>query len=83
MNSEVQKFDLMILGRGAAAFSAAIKASELSNGEMTVAMIGTGPLGGTCVNVGCVPSKYLLEVSHSVFRPEHPRMAGIHTTRVK
>ena len=83
MNSEVQKFDLMILGRGAAAFSAAIKASELSNGEMTVAMIGTGPLGGTCVNVGCIPSKYLLEASHSVFRPEHPRMAGIHTTRVK
>ncbi len=83
MNSEVQKFDLVILGRGAAAFSAAIKASELSNGEMTIAMIGVGPLGGTCVNFGCVPSKYLLEASHSVFRPEHPRMAGIHTTMVK
>ncbi len=83
MNSEVQKFDLVILGKGAAAFSAAIKASELSNGEMTIAMIGTGPLGGTCVNVGCVPSKYLLEASHSVFRPEHPKMAGIHMTTVK
>jgi mercuric reductase len=83
LNSDVQKFDLVILGRGAAAFSAAIKASELSNGEMTVAMIGTGPLGGTCVNVGCVPSKYLLEASHSVFRPEHPMMAGIHATPVK
>jgi mercuric reductase len=78
-----QKFDLVILGRGAAAFSAAIKASELSNGEMTIAMIGTGPLGGTCVNVGCVPSKYLLEASHSVFKPEHPKMAGIHPTEVK
>lgn len=83
MNSEVQKFDLVILGRGAAAFSAAIKASELSNGGMTIAMIGTGPLGGTCVNVGCVPSKYLLESSHSVFRPKHPKMAGIHTTPVE
>ena len=83
MNSEVQQFDLVILGRGAAAFSAAIKASELSNGEMTIAMIGTGPLGGTCVNVGCVPSKYLLEASHLVFRPEHPQMIGIHTTPVK
>ncbi len=82
MNSDTQKFDLVILGRGAAAFSAAIKASELSNGEMTIAMIGTGPLGGTCVNVGCVPSKYLLEASHSVFRPEHPKMAGIQTTPV-
>ena len=83
MTSEIQKFDLVILGRGAAAFSAAIKASELSNGEMTVAMIGNGLLGGTCVNVGCVPSKYLLEASHSVFRPGHPKMAGIHSTRVK
>ena len=83
MNSKVQKFDLVILGRGAASFSAAIKASELSNGEMTIAMIGVGPLGGTCVNVGCVPSKYMLEASHSVFRPGHPRMAGIHTITVK
>ncbi len=83
MNSDAKKFDLVILGRGAAAFSAAIKASELSNGEMTIAMIGTGPLGGTCVNVGCVPSKYLLEASHSVFKPGHPRIAGIHATPVK
>ena len=83
LKSEIQKFDLVILGRGAASFSAAIKASELSNGEMTIAMKGTGSLGGTCVNVGCVPSKYLLEASHSVFRPNHPRMSGIYPTQVK
>ena len=83
MNSEIQKFDLLILGKGAAAFSAAIKASEISNGEMRIAMIGMGPLGGTCVNVGCVPSKYLLEASHAVFKPEHPKMVGIFETPVK
>ena len=83
MDSEIQKFDLIILGKGAAAFSAAIKASEISNGEMKIAMIGLGPLGGTCVNVGCVPSKYLLEASHAVYRPEHPRMAGVFETPVK
>jgi len=83
LNGEIQKFDLVILGRCAAAFSAAIKASEFSNGEMTIAMIGVGPLGGTCVNMWCVPSKYMLEASPSVFRPGHPRMSGIHTTRVK
>lgn len=81
--NNIQKFDFVILGRGAAAFSAAIKASELSNGEMTIAMVGTGPLGGTCVNVGCVPSKYLLEASHSVFNPDHPRMQGIYETKVR
>ncbi len=83
MNSEIQTFDLIILGKGAAAFSAAIKASEISNGEMKIAMIGMGPLGGTCVNVGCVPSKYLLEASHAVFKPEHPKMEGIFETPIK
>jgi mercuric reductase len=83
LQSETEKFDLIILGRGAAAFSAAIKASELSGGGMSIAMIGTGPLGGTCVNVGCVPSKYLLEASHLVFNPSHPRMPGIYESPVK
>ncbi len=83
MEEKVENFDLIILGRGAAAFSAAIKSSELSQGEMKVAMVGTGPIGGTCVNVGCVPSKYLLEASHLVFNPGHPGMKGISETRVK
>ena len=82
MSEEIKHFDLVILGHGAAAFSAGIKASELSSGEMSIAMIGTGPLGGTCVNVGCVPSKYLLEASHRVFRPKHPKMEGIYETNV-
>jgi mercuric reductase len=82
MRKEPKRYDLVILGRGAAAFSAAIKGSEISNGEMSIALIGTGPLGGTCVNVGCVPSKYLLEASHRVFMPKHPRIDGIYETIV-
>jgi mercuric reductase len=61
------EFDIVILGKGAAAFSAAITASEKSSGRARIAMAGSGPLGGTCVNVGCVPSKYLLEASHRLF----------------
>ena len=57
--------DLVIIGGGAGAFAAAIRANEL---RATTALINTGlPLGGTCVNVGCVPSKTLLwagEVLH-------------------
>ncbi|MEM3676259.1 MAG: mercury(II) reductase, partial [Thermoplasmataceae archaeon] len=83
MDTNNQSFDLIILGRGAAAFSAAIKASEMSSGKMRIAMVGTGHLGGTCVNVGCVPSKYLLEASHMVFEPQHPRMEGIFEADVK
>ena len=70
-------FDLVILGWGAAAFSASIKASELTSGGAAIAMVGRGPIGGTCVNVGCVPSKYLLEASHQVFNSLHPKMPGI------
>lgn len=82
MRKETKHYDLVVLGRGAAAFSAAIKGSEISKGAMTIAMIGTGLLGGTCVNVGCVPSKYLLEASHRVFMPKHPRIDGIYETIV-
>ncbi len=55
------KFDLIIIGGGAAGFAAGIKADEL--GAKTL-MVNAGlPIGGTCVNVGCVPSKRLLHIA--------------------
>ncbi len=57
-------YDLIIIGGGAAAFSAATKANDLG---ATALMINSGlPLGGTCVNVGCVPSKHLLAVAEAL-----------------
>mgnify|MGYP005828584649 CR=1 FL=1 len=50
-------YDLLIIGSGGAAFSAAIKAIEYG---AKVAMVERGTVGGTCVNIGCVPSKTLL-----------------------
>lgn len=50
---------LLILGGGAAAFAAATRAHD---DDIDVVMVNAGlPLGGTCVNVGCMPSKFLLE----------------------
>jgi mercuric reductase len=69
---EDSKYDLIIIGGGAAAFSAAIKANM--HGVKT-AMVERGLLGGTCVNVGCVPSKNLLgagEILHSSKYPSCP-----------
>ncbi|UVS70392.1 mercury(II) reductase [Nitrososphaera viennensis] len=66
------RYDLIIIGGGAAAFSAAIKANR--HGVKT-AMIERAMLGGTCVNVGCVPSKNLLgagEILHSAKHPSYP-----------
>ena len=58
-------FDLAVIGAGSAGFSAAITAAE--DGAQ-VALIGYGTIGGTCVNVGCVPSKAMIravETLHS------------------
>lgn len=56
------EFDLAVIGTGGAAMSAAIHARL--EGASVVA-IESGTLGGTCVNVGCVPSKTLLAAAHT------------------
>jgi len=59
--SNPSNYDLVILGGGAAAFAAITEASQRG---LSTAMVNTGlPIGGTCVNVGCVPSKHLLAVA--------------------
>ncbi len=66
--------DLAIVGGGSAAFAAAIRAADL--GAKAV-IIERGALGGTCVNVGCVPSKTLIRAAEAVHRAGHPAFAGI------
>ncbi|RMG39249.1 MAG: mercury(II) reductase [Candidatus Dadabacteria bacterium] len=73
-NSSKESFDLIILGSGSAAFSAAIKATELGK---SVAMIERGTLGGTCVNVGCVPSKTLIRAAEVLERSRRSNFSGI------
>jgi len=63
----LNKYDLLIIGCGASGFAAAIKASELTEGKIKIGMICKGLLGGTCVNVGCVPSKYLIEIASKYY----------------
>ncbi|AFZ70372.1 mercuric reductase [Caldisphaera lagunensis DSM 15908] len=57
--------DLVIIGYGAAGFAALIKANELN---VKPVLIGEGPIGGTCVNVGCVPSKKLLSIGEIYYK---------------
>lgn len=56
-------YDVAVIGAGSAGFSAAITAAELG---AKVALIGHGTIGGTCVNVGCVPSKTLIRAAEAV-----------------
>ncbi|GIW61751.1 MAG: mercury(II) reductase [Patescibacteria group bacterium] len=71
----MKTFELIIIGGGAGAFAAAIRANEL---KAKTAMINSGlPWGGTCVNVGCVPSKTLLYASEVLYHAKHHGVAGI------
>lgn len=71
----MEKFDLLIIGGGAGGFGAAIRANEL--GAKT-AMVNSGlPVGGTCVNVGCVPSKTLLYAGEVLHLAKHHGVPGI------
>jgi mercuric reductase len=64
----MKEYQFAIIGGGAAAFAAATKSADLKIGK--VIMINSGlPIGGTCVNVGCVPSKVLLEIGSQVYYP--------------
>ena len=68
-----------IIGSGGAAFAAAIKAAE---GGAQVTMIERGITGGTCVNVGCVPSKIMIRAAHVAhMRQQSPFDAGISAVR--
>ncbi len=58
-----ETYDLAVIGAGSAGFSAAITAA----GEgARVALIGHGTIGGTCVNVGCVPSKTMIRAAEAL-----------------
>ena len=68
-------YDLAVIGAGSAGFSAAITAAESG---AQVALIGHGTIGGTCVNVGCVPSKALIRAAEAVHHANAAsRFAGI------
>lgn len=66
---------LIIIGGGSAAFAAAIEAHAQ---DAKVTMINDGlPIGGTCVNVGCVPSKNLIRAAETLHKANHNPFAGI------
>lgn len=67
-------FDFVIIGSGSAAMAAAVKAGELG---ATVAVIERGTIGGTCVNVGCVPTKHLLMAGEIFYYARHNNFAAI------
>ncbi len=72
-------YQLIIIGGGSAAFGAAIEANRLG---IRTLMINAGlPIGGTCVNVGCIPSKFLVQAAHQIAQMRSSHYAGIQPGR--
>jgi dihydrolipoamide dehydrogenase len=60
-----KEYDLVVLGGGPAGYPAAIRASQLG---ASVCLVEKGPLGGTCLNWGCIPTKTLHGLAHLLDR---------------
>ena len=66
-------FDVLVIGAGPGGYVAAIRAAQL--GLKTACAESRETLGGTCLNVGCIPSKALLHASE-LYRGSRQRRAG-------
>ena len=62
-------YDVIVIGSGPGGYVSAIRAAQL--GLKTACVEGRETLGGTCLNVGCIPSKALLHATHQLHEAEH------------
>jgi mercuric reductase len=77
-NGDENTLQVAVIGSGGAAMAAALKAVELG---AHVTLIERGTIGGTCVNIGCVPSKIMIRAAHIAhLRRESPFDGGIAAT---
>ncbi|MBO9450956.1 dihydrolipoyl dehydrogenase [Tropicibacter sp. R16_0] len=65
----MSQYDVIIIGAGPGGYVSAIRCAQL--GLKTAVVEGRETLGGTCLNVGCIPSKALLHATHMLHEAEH------------
>jgi len=82
MASQSEPYDAVVIGGGPGGYVAAIKAAQL--GLRTACIEKRGSLGGTCLNVGCIPSKAMLNNSHIYHQTKHDlKKRGIEVDEVR
>src|SRR5260221_12638416 len=67
-------FDLVVLGAGTGGYTAAFRAAQLG---LKVALVDQAKIGGTCLHIGCIPTKALLESAAFAERIRHAQEYGI------
>ena len=75
------KFQAVVIGGGPGGYVCAIRLAQL--GFKTACIESRGSLGGTCLNVGCIPSKSLLNLSEEFYKAQHLSSKGIEIGEVK
>ena len=76
-----EKFQAVVIGGGPGGYVCAIRLAQL--GLKTACIESRGALGGTCLNVGCIPSKSLLNLSEEFHKAQHLSKKGIEIGQIK
>ena len=76
-----EKFQAVVIGGGPGGYVCAIRLSQL--GIKTACIESRGTLGGTCLNIGCIPSKSLLNFSENFEKAKNFSNLGIEVGQVK
>jgi dihydrolipoamide dehydrogenase len=75
--AEASRFDVVILGAGSGGYACALRAAQLG---LSVALIEKGKLGGTCLHVGCIPTKALLHAAEVADFTRESEQFGVKAT---
>src|SRR3954447_12317816 len=75
--AEASQFDVVILGAGSGGYACALRAAQLG---LTVALVEKGKLGGTCLHLGCIPTKALLHAAEVADAARESAQFGVNAT---
>src|SRR5215218_7045935 len=75
--AEAGQFDVVILGAGSGGYACALRAAQLG---LNVALVEKGKLGGTCLHVGCIPTKALLHAAEIADLARNSAQFGVRAT---
>ncbi|HKE81965.1 MAG TPA: FAD-dependent oxidoreductase [Solirubrobacteraceae bacterium] len=75
--------DLLVIGGGPGGYVAALRAAQLGREVTLVERAGAAGLGGTCLHVGCIPSKALIELANTAYRMRELEAAGLDADGVR